>query len=184
MRREAAWGPTPSDQIRQFLAGFEIRDPFRRNFDARACFWIAGNSGLAPPGTEAAEPADLDPVTRSQRTHDAVEHGHQKGFGSLPRDVQRGRPLQSDRPWSSCVSSFFQARVARQPDLYAGAPGRLLRDPVSRAVRRVIYGKGRAQWPDLVARRLMGPPDPSGATGCTAARAGPTGLTTRISARR
>jgi hypothetical protein len=63
--------------------------------------------------------------------------------------------------------SSFQARVARQPDLYAGAPGRLRHDPVSRAVRRAIYGKRRDQWPDLVARRLQGPPDPSGATGCT-----------------
>ena len=37
------------DQIRQFLAGLEIRDPFRRNFDARACLRIAGNSGPALP---------------------------------------------------------------------------------------------------------------------------------------
>lgn len=47
-------------QIAQFLAGLEVRNSFRRHFDARTSLWIPSNARLPLARSEAAKPADLD----------------------------------------------------------------------------------------------------------------------------
>src|SRR6266704_926702 len=84
---------TMVDQILQLLAGFEERDLLGRDFHAFAGFRIAAHARLALPGTEAAEPANLDLVAHAQRAHDAVKDRLYNHFAVFPRELRQTRHL-------------------------------------------------------------------------------------------
>ncbi len=73
------------DEVFQFLAGFEVRNLFGGNFDARSGLGIASDARLALAGAEAAESANFDLVTGAKGANDGVKdrlHDHLGVFAS------------------------------------------------------------------------------------------------------
>jgi hypothetical protein len=60
-------------QVLQFFAGLEERNLFRGNFHPLSGLGIAPDARFALARTEAAKAANLDLVTRAQRSHYAVK---------------------------------------------------------------------------------------------------------------
>src|SRR5690606_34635145 len=67
--------PAAVDSLAQLLADLEERQALGRDVDDVAGPWVAAFVGLVLPNREAAEAANLDPVTGDQRRGHRVEDG-------------------------------------------------------------------------------------------------------------
>src|ERR1017187_2982728 len=70
--------------VLELLARLEIGNFLGGDFDPRPGLRVTPDPGLSLARAEAAEPADLDLVSRPQRAHDTVENSLHDDFGFLP----------------------------------------------------------------------------------------------------
>ncbi|HXE11743.1 MAG TPA: hypothetical protein VN633_06475 [Bryobacteraceae bacterium] len=75
------------DNIAQFFARFEIRDPFGGNFDPRSRFRIPPDPRLTLPRPETAEAPDLDFVAGVKTVHNAFKDCLDDYLRILPRHL-------------------------------------------------------------------------------------------------
>jgi hypothetical protein len=99
------------DQLKKFLAGFEVWNFLRRDFDPSTGFWIAAYACSSLARAKAAEVADLNFIAAVERAHDRIEHQFHNIGGFVPRNLCRAGNFHNQiRLREDCTFGFTRLR--------------------------------------------------------------------------